>query len=72
MDITVPAKSPLVAKIWTRCRLQLLLLLIFALTIILPHTGIINPTSTCSDLFGINIILTVSLNLVNGYMGNFR
>ena len=72
MEATVPVKNPLATRIWMRCRLQFLLLLIFALTIILPHTGIINPYIDMVLIYiGINIILTVSLNLVNGYMGEF-
>src|SRR5512142_3356699 len=50
----------------------LILLLIFPLTIVLPKYGIINPyIALVLTYIGINIILTVSLNLVNGYMGEF-
>jgi branched-chain amino acid transport system permease protein len=52
--------------------LPLVLLLIFPLTVILPRMGIINPyIDLVLKYIGINIILTVSLNLVNGYMGEF-
>jgi branched-chain amino acid transport system permease protein len=52
--------------------LPLLLLLIFPLTILLPRLGIINPyIDLVLKYIGINIILTISLNLVNGYMGEF-
>src|SRR5512142_2006424 len=50
----------------------LILLLIFPLTIVLPKYGIINPyVELVLKYIGINIILTVALNLVNGYMGEF-
>ncbi len=72
MDIKYPAKLPKVTQIWARYRLQLCLLLILPLTIILPRVGIINPYIDLILIYiGINIILTVSLNLVNGYMGEF-
>ena len=52
--------------------LLLVLLLIFPLTIVLPKLGIINPyIDLVLKYIGINIILTISLNLVNGYMGEF-
>lgn len=55
-----------------RWGLPLILAVIFPLTIILPKTGIINPyIDLVFKYIGINIILTVSLNLVNGYMGEF-
>ncbi|MCK6540148.1 MAG: branched-chain amino acid ABC transporter permease [Anaerolineales bacterium] len=57
---------------WNRWGLILILLLIFPLTILLPRFGIINPyIDLVLKYIGINIILTVSLNLVNGYMGEF-
>nr|BAL54012.1 branched-chain amino acid transport system permease protein [uncultured Chloroflexota bacterium] len=57
---------------WDRWGLQLLLLLLFPLTIFLPGSGIINPyLDLVLKYIGINIILTISLNLVNGYMGEF-
>lgn len=50
----------------------LILVLIFPLTFLLPKYGIINPyIDLVIKYIGINIILTVSLNLVNGYMGEF-
>lgn len=52
--------------------LPLVLLAVFPLTIVLPQTGIINPyIDLVLKYVGINIILTISLNLVNGYMGEF-
>jgi branched-chain amino acid transport system permease protein len=52
--------------------LPLVLLLIFPFTILLPRLGIINPyIDLVLKYIGINIILTISLNLVNGYMGEF-
>ena len=52
--------------------LPLVLLAVFPLTIVLPQTGIINPyIDLVLKYIGINIILTISLNLVNGYMGEF-
>jgi branched-chain amino acid transport system permease protein len=57
---------------WKQWRLPLILLLIFPLTIILPKFGIINPyIDLVLKYIGINIILTISLNMVNGYMGEF-
>ncbi len=57
---------------WDRWGLPLILLLIFPLTILLPRSGLINPyIDLVLKYIGINIILTVSLNLVNGYMGEF-
>jgi branched-chain amino acid transport system permease protein len=55
-----------------RWAVPLVLVLIFPLTILLPKFGIINPyIELVLKYIGINIILTVSLNLVNGYMGEF-
>jgi branched-chain amino acid transport system permease protein len=52
--------------------LPLILVLIFPLTVLLPRFGIINPyIDLVLKYIGINIILTISLNLVNGYMGEF-
>jgi branched-chain amino acid transport system permease protein len=52
--------------------LPLVLILIFPLTVLLPRLGIINPyIDLVLKYIGINIILTISLNLVNGYMGEF-
>ncbi len=55
-----------------RHRLPLVLLLAAPLTVLLPRYGIINPyLELVVKYIGINIILTVSLNLINGYMGEF-
>lgn len=52
--------------------LPLVLLLLLPLTFLLPRLGIINPyIDLVLKYIGINIILTISLNLVNGYMGEF-
>ena len=52
--------------------LPLILVLVFPLTVLLPRFGIINPyIDLVLKYIGINIILTISLNLVNGYMGEF-
>ncbi|MFO3796345.1 MAG: ABC transporter permease subunit, partial [Anaerolineales bacterium] len=57
---------------WDRWSVPLILLLLFPLTIFLPRSGIINPyIDLVLKYIGINIILTISLNLVNGYMGEF-
>lgn len=57
---------------WSRWGLLVTLVLIFPLTILLPRFGIINPyIDLVLKYIGINIILTISLNLVNGYMGEF-
>lgn len=57
---------------WNRWGLPLILVLIFPLTILLPKFGIINPyIDLVLKYIGINIMLTISLNLVNGYMGEF-
>ena len=57
---------------WRRRRLVLLLVAVFPLTILLPSSGVINPyLNLVLKYIGINIMLTVSLNLVNGYMGEF-
>jgi branched-chain amino acid transport system permease protein len=61
-----------VAAFWRRWWLHLVLLGIFPLTIVLPASGVINPyLNLVLKYIGINIMLTVSLNLVNGYMGEF-
>ena len=60
------------SEFWKRWRLPLVLVLIFPLTILLPRLGIINPyIELVLKYIGINIILAISLNLVNGYMGEF-
>ncbi|MDH7484874.1 MAG: branched-chain amino acid ABC transporter permease [Anaerolineae bacterium] len=52
--------------------LPLILALLFLLSILLPHFGILNLYLQQVLMYvGINIILTISLNLVNGYMGEF-
>ncbi len=46
--------------------------LVLALAWILPQTGALNPYIVQILMYvGINMILTLSLNLVNGYMGEF-
>jgi branched-chain amino acid transport system permease protein len=46
--------------------------LILALAWIVPQTGVLNPYIIQILMYvGINMILTLSLNLVNGYMGEF-
>ncbi|HJQ14795.1 MAG TPA: branched-chain amino acid ABC transporter permease [Anaerolineales bacterium] len=60
------------SEFWQRWGVLVTLILIFPLTILLPRFGIINPyIELVLKYIGINIILTVSLNLVNGYMGEF-
>jgi branched-chain amino acid transport system permease protein len=60
------------SEFWQRWGVLVILILIFPLTILLPRLGIINPyIELVLKYIGINIILTVSLNLVNGYMGEF-
>ena len=60
------------SEFWNRWGVLVTLILIFPLTILLPRFGIINPyIELVLKYIGINIILTVSLNLVNGYMGEF-
>jgi len=55
-----------------RHRVPLILVLAAPLTFLLPHYGLINPyLELVLKYIGINIILTVSLNLINGYMGEF-
>jgi len=62
----------MIAKLWNRWKLQLILLLVLVLTILLPGLGVINDyINLVLKYIGINIILTISLNLVNGYMGEF-
>src|SRR3974377_1860707 len=46
--------------------------LLLALAWVLPGTGLLNPYIIQILMYvGINMILTLSLNLVNGYMGEF-
>lgn len=47
-------------------------LILLALSYILPASGLLNPYVVQILMYvGINMILTLSLNLVNGYMGEF-
>ena len=60
------------SEFWKRWGVLVVLIAIFPLTVLLPKFGIINPyIDLVLKYIGINIILTVSLNLVNGYMGGF-
>jgi branched-chain amino acid transport system permease protein len=60
------------SEFWKRWGVLVVLIAIFPLTVLLPKFGIINPyIDLVLKYIGINIILTVSLNLVNGYMGEF-
>ena len=62
----------MIASIWNRWKLQLILLVVLILTVVLPGVGVINHyVNLVLKYIGINIILTISLNLVNGYMGEF-
>lgn len=62
----------MIANLWNRWKLQLILLVVFVLAIVLPAAGVINDyLNLVLKYIGINIILTISLNLVNGYMGEF-
>ncbi len=46
--------------------------LLLALALLLPGSGVLNPYVVQILMYvGINLILTLSLNLVNGYMGEF-
>lgn len=46
--------------------------LLLALALVLPASGVLNPYVVQILMYvGINMILTLSLNLVNGYMGEF-
>ena len=72
MDFPISVKVPPAIKFWSRWRMKILLCILLALTFILPRTGIINPYIDMVLIYiGINMILTISLNLVNGYMGEF-
>jgi branched-chain amino acid transport system permease protein len=52
--------------------LPLVLILAAPLTFLLPRYGVISPyLELVFKYVGINIILTLSLNLINGYMGEF-
>ncbi len=62
----------MIATLWNRYKVQLILLVGLLLTILLPMLGVINDyINLVLKYIGINIILTISLNLVNGYMGEF-
>jgi ABC-type branched-subunit amino acid transport system permease subunit len=52
------------SEFWQRWGVLVVLILIFPLTILLPKSGIINPyIDLVLKYIGINIILTISLNL---------
>ena len=55
-----------------RYGLSLLVLVVFVLTIVPSWLGLYSGyVQFLLAVIGINIILTVSLNLINGYMGEF-
>lgn len=55
-----------------RWLLTVLLVIGFALSFLIPRFGLINPYVQLVMMYvGINIILATSLNLVNGFMGEF-
>ena len=59
----------LMAKRWL---LTVLLVIGFILSFAIPQFNLVNPYIQLILMYvGINIILTVSLNLINGYMGEF-
>jgi len=59
----------IVAKRWL---LPVLLVLGFGLSFVIPALNLINPYIQLVLMYiGINIILSTSLNLINGYMGEF-
>jgi len=59
-------------RYWKRWSLPVILLAGLPITYLLPQSGLINPyLELVLKYIGINIILAVSLNLVNGYMGEF-
>jgi branched-chain amino acid transport system permease protein len=59
----------LVAKRWL---LPVLLVVGLALSFLIPQFNLVNPYYQLILIYvGINIILTTSLNLINGYMGEF-
>ncbi|MHB0939712.1 MAG: branched-chain amino acid ABC transporter permease [Armatimonadota bacterium] len=59
-------------QLWKRWGLFAILLAGLPVTYLLPQTGLLNPYfELVLKYIGINIILAVSLNLVNGYMGEF-
>lgn len=65
-------KLPSVRQFLQQSWLPLVLVLAAPLTFALPHYGWISPyVELVLKYIGINIILTISLNLINGYMGEF-
>jgi branched-chain amino acid transport system permease protein len=55
-----------------RLMLPILLMVGFALSFAIPQFNLVNPYVQIIIMYiGINIILTTSLNIVNGYMGEF-
>ncbi len=59
---------PLLRRLFTPA----LLVLVFILALVLPQAGVLNLYQQQVLIYvGINIILAASLNLVNGYMGEF-
>jgi len=55
-----------------RWRQPMVISVLFLLALLLPQSGLIDPyVELVLKYIGINIILTISLNLVNGYMGEF-
>ena len=60
-------------KIATNRRLLPILLVVgLALSFLIPEFNLVNPYVQLIMMYvGINIILTLSLNLINGYMGEF-
>jgi branched-chain amino acid transport system permease protein len=64
-----PVWERLVAKRWL---LAVFLVLGFILSFLIPAFNLVNPYIQLIIMYvGINIILTTSLNLINGYMGEF-
>lgn len=56
----------------SRKALPILLAVGFVLSFVIPATDIINEYIQLILIYvGINVILTLSLNLINGYMGEF-
>ncbi len=56
----------------SRWTLPSVLVLLFILTLIIPQFGLLNGYIQLILIYvGINIILTASLNIINGYMGEF-
>lgn len=56
----------------SRWALPAVLVMLFILTLIIPQYGLVNGYIQLILMYvGINIILTASLNIINGYMGEF-